>query len=988
MKKFKTYIKGLAAAVALTVGFSACQDDVDAPAPVVPEAGIEANMTILDLKKEFWSDDKNYADSIYDPNDATRRFIIKGRVISSDKEGNIFKSLIIADETAALAFSIDSYNLYLNYRRGQEIVLDVTGMTIGKYAGLEQMGHKSWYTNGKTWQVSFMPYETFAMAAQLNGMPDIAEIDTITVNTFADIPNDVAGLQKYQSQLVRFRNVYFADGGQTNFSVYHTKENEEQNRTLVDRNGSTLIVRTSGYATWCEKRLPAGVIDLVGIMSYYNDSWQILMIDYEGVMPAKEIPGDKDKPYDVPGAIQEINDGITVNGWVKGYIVGAVAPEVETVASNSDIEWTAPTVLRSTLVVAPDPDCKEIAQCLVVQLPADSPFRTVGNLRDNPGNLGKEILVKGDFVKFMGTPGITGNSGKPDQFEIEGVTVDTGEVPAGDGQEATPFNVAQVIAKGSAVNEPGQWVKGYIVGFIPTGGASTTLPYTEFTATGAIASNLVLAPTPDCTDANLCIPVQLVSGSSVRSAVNLQDHPDNLGKALTIKGDLIKYCGAPGVKNPTEYKLEGGSDTPDTPTGTPEGEGTAASPFNSVKALEFTQALAADATTDTEYYVKGVVSSIKEISTQFGNGTYSITSEGTTVAFSIFRSYYLNGEKFTSEDQLKVGDEVVVCGKLVNYKGNTPQMAQGGKIISINNQGGGDTPTPPTPGDPTGDGTEASPYNVAKAMDVINCLGADVESAEVYVSGVISAIKEVSTSFGNATYSITDEGGSTVLGVFRGYWLNGDKFTSEDQIKVGGKVVVKGKLINYKGNTPQLTTGNQIVSYDGESGGDTPGGANPGGDNPGGDTPATPGEAVSIDLTPFKGTVPNGSNYDVVSPVTENGYTFTIDKASGATAPAYNEYNGAGTLRLYADNTFTVEGGKIAKIVFSINTATGTKRYTTFTPNTGSVGTQASGDASITWTGDASKITFTVGHDATLGSDGASKRGQVHINKIEIYPAK
>ena len=46
------------------------------------------------------------------------------------------------------------------------------------------------------------------------------------------------------------------------------------------------------------------------------------------------------------------------------------------------------------------------------------------------------------------------------------------------------------------------------------------------------------------------------------------------------------------------------------------GEGTAASPFNTVKALEFTKALAADATTEQEYYVQGTVTSIKELSTQ------------------------------------------------------------------------------------------------------------------------------------------------------------------------------------------------------------------------------------------------------------------------------------------------------------------------------------------------------------------------------------
>lgn len=79
----------------------------------------------------------------------------------------------------------------------------------------------------------------------------------------------------------------------------------------------------------------------------------------------------------------------------------------------------------------------------------------------------------------------------------------------------------------------------------------------------------------------------------------------------------------------------------------------------------------------------------------------------------------------------------------------------------------------------------------------------------------------------------------------------------------------------------------------------------------------------------------------------------------------------------------------MAKIVFELNTNTGSKRYTTFTPNTGALsGTQAADDTEITWQGNANSVTFTVGHDATLGSDGASKRGQVHISKIEIYPVK
>lgn len=853
MKKFIKYIPGFALAAVLSLGLSSCQDDVDAPADKAPVAGIEANTTILELKERFWNDANNYAETIADPDDENHRFIIKGRVISSDKEGNIFKSIVIQDETAALAFSVDSYNLYLSYRRGQEVVIDVTGMTIGKYAALQQIGHKSWYANGKTWQVSFMAYEMFKDKVELNGMPDLAEIDTIVANTFSDIPSDNASLRKYQSQLVRFKNVYFQDGGEKNFSVYHTKENAEQNRTLVDREGNTRIVRTSGYATWCEKPLPVGNIDLVGIMSYYNDSWQIMMLDYEGVIHVGDVPGTKENPYDVPGAIKDIKSGIAANGWVKGYIVGAVAPEVETVTSNADIEWEAPTVLNSTLVIAPDPECKEISECLVVQLPAESVFRQVGNLRDNPGNLGKAILVKGDFKEFMGTPGVTGNTGKADSFEIEGVSVDTGEVAEGNGTQASPYNVAQVIKKGDAVNEPGMWVSGYIVGFMPTGdGVSTTLPNAIFGVDGAAPSNLVLAPTADCTDPSKCIPVQLKSGTTPRAALNLVDNPGNLGALVAVKGDLIKYCGAPGVKELTEYTILGG---------------------------------------------------------------------------------------------------------------------------------GGDTPvTPPaTSATPSGDGTQASPYNVAKALEVTTALNPDEPSEEVYVAGVISKIKEVSTSFGNASYYIVDEGYSTEFYVFQGFWLNGENFTDASQIAVGAKVVVKGSLVNFRGNTPEMAKKNQLVSYDGETVPDKP-------DTPDNPEPGVPGDVVSIDMNPFKGEAAS-SGFSIVSPVTIDGYTFTAEKGSGSTNPAVYEYNNENTVRLYANNTFNIKStAPMAKIVFTINTATGAKRYTKLKPSTGTVADQASGDTSATWTGNSSDVTFTV--DATSIGTEAGKPGQFHIAKIEIYPAK
>lgn len=116
--------------------------------------------------------------------------------------------------------------------------------------------------------------------------------------------------------------------------------------------------------------------------------------------------------------------------------------------------------------------------------------------------------------------------------------------------------------------------------------------------------------------------------------------------------------------------------------------------------------------------------------------------------------------------------------------------------------------------------------------------------------------------------------------------------------------------------------------------------------------------------------------------VTVDGINAKAEKQDGTTAPVYNESTAA--LRLYAKNDLTISGKDIEKIVFTL--ADDAKyRYTTFTPSVGTLAEQAKGDTQMTWTGDASSITFTVGEKATLGEDGADKAGQIRISKIEIF---
>lgn len=107
-------------------------------------------------------------------------------------------------------------------------------------------------------------------------------------------------------------------------------------------------------------------------------------------------------------------------------------------------------------------------------------------------------------------------------------------------------------------------------------------------------------------------------------------------------------------------------------------------------------------------------------------------------------------------------------------------------------------------------GTAEDPYNIADVIKLISTLGTEI-SSEVYAKGIIRSIKEVSTQYGNATYSIGDDSSSEVIDVYRGKYLNGTTFTSNDQIQVGDEIVVKGKVQDYKG-AKQFCANNQIVS--------------------------------------------------------------------------------------------------------------------------------------------------------------------------------
>lgn len=130
-------------------------------------------------------------------------------------------------------------------------------------------------------------------------------------------------------------------------------------------------------------------------------------------------------------------------------------------------------------------------------------------------------------------------------------------LPTGSGTEDDPYNIMGGI---TYQGTDGQWIKGYIVGAanIANGVIENDSQISwgpDFTYNENV-TNIILADDSNECDINKCVVVYLPSNaaSGIR-AINLKDHPENLGKTLKVHGDLKPFLGKSGMKNTNEYEL-------------------------------------------------------------------------------------------------------------------------------------------------------------------------------------------------------------------------------------------------------------------------------------------------------------------------------------------------------------------------------------------------------------------------------------------------
>lgn len=333
-------------------------------------------------------------------------------------------------------------------------------------------------------------------------------------------------------------------------------------------------------------------------------------------------------------------------------------------------------------------------------------------------------------------------------------------------------------------------------------------------------------------------------------------------------------------------------------------------PYTASEAIEFINNLTSTTPTDEEYYVSGIVTRLLDggqFAAKYGNASFFISDNGTTAAgeFEAYRVLYLGNRKWVDGDEIiGIGDEVVVCGRLVKYvdKNNnivpetyaaTGTNAYNGYLVSLTKS---QTPLP--------HGVTVDPTTVTLA-------GTINSKADVTVTCNYDTAFEVTQVSQNVSVSwITGKEGKTLT-----ITALKDGGTEEAEIATV-RVYEVGDETKYADITVKQK-------------------AKPSG--------GTPDEPETIDFSTLG--LSNGVQYSTPF----DGGNFTVTFSGGGNDGKY--YNTGTAIRVYGGGKFTVESSyTIAKIELTFGSGDGSNAINT------DVGTFATN----TWTGSADKVVFSV----------------------------
>ena len=208
---------------------------------------------------------------------------IEGYVISSDEGGNFYKKIYIQneDKTQALSVALDKSGIYTEFPIGAKVQLRLKGLTTQLNNAITEVGYKI-YKSEKSGRESVGSmaeaiYKThlYDMGGERKTLASLAK----EVTSIETVKNDA-----HVGQLITLKGVHFPNEvvGKTMYDK-NKDLGGATNYKLTDANGKTIDFRTSSFAKFKDEKVPAGTLDITGVLSKFNTSWQFMVSNYADI---------------------------------------------------------------------------------------------------------------------------------------------------------------------------------------------------------------------------------------------------------------------------------------------------------------------------------------------------------------------------------------------------------------------------------------------------------------------------------------------------------------------------------------------------------------------------------------------------------------------------------------------------------------------------------------------------------------------------------
>ena len=239
---------------------------------------------------------------------------VSGIVVSSDETGNVFKTIVVQDETGGIAILVDQFDLYQTFEIGTSVYVHLQDLFVSDFNGLPQVGYPPSSEDVKripenlVSNVILRGNQGFTLSPRLT---TISQLDASMLNTYV-VFSDIEFLEN------SFGDTY-ADGA----------NQQSRNHTMMDCDGNELILRTSGFADFADERIPEGNGTVTGVLQIFGDTYQIFInfpqdvdfnndrCDGSGTGGGGGGGGGSDEGFDVRFDTQQDFDVIDIDGWLN-----------------------------------------------------------------------------------------------------------------------------------------------------------------------------------------------------------------------------------------------------------------------------------------------------------------------------------------------------------------------------------------------------------------------------------------------------------------------------------------------------------------------------------------------------------------------------------------------------------------------------------------------------------------------------------------------